>query len=106
MTDAAVSGDGVIYQAAGNKGLYAIDKQTGRGLWRVPKGVSLLTEKAARAYVLEKPSVLTVMDNDSARRLYSVNFAAVVANATNTADSTIYVAGPAGRVMSIKIVAD
>ncbi len=106
LTDAAVPGAGVIYQAAGDKGLYAIDKQTGRQLWRVPKGVSLLTEKAGRAYVLEKPSVLTVMDNDSARRLYSVNFAAVATNATNTADSTIYVAGANGRVMSIKIADD
>ncbi|RKY11372.1 MAG: hypothetical protein DRP65_04435 [Planctomycetota bacterium] len=101
LTEAVVVGKRSIYQYAGDNGLYAIDKDSGKMLWQLSKKTGLLAEKAEKAYVLAAPGVLVVMDNETGRKLYSVNFAGVRRYATNTADSTIYVADDRGRVLSI-----
>ncbi len=91
----------VLYQSTDNKGVYAIDKETGRMVWQAPRGVDVLVEVGVRAYVFAEPGVLVVMDNAKARQLYSVNFANVKKYAINTVDKALYVAGLNGRVMCI-----
>jgi outer membrane protein assembly factor BamB len=101
LKTAAVTGTEVVYQYAGQQGLYAVDKQNGRKIWHVPDGVGFLAEKGSLAYVLAKPAVLVVMDNKKGKKLYSVNFAAISNYAINTMDSKIYVADDKGRLMCI-----
>ncbi len=101
LKTAAVTGTKVVYQYAGQQGLYAVDKQNGRKLWHVPDGVAFLAEKDSLAYVLAKPAVLVVMDNKKGKKLYSVNFASISNYAINTMDSRIYVADDKGRLMCI-----
>jgi hypothetical protein len=91
----------VLYQSTDNKGVYAIDKETGRMVWQAPRGVDVMVEVGVRAYVFAEPGVLVVMDNAEARQLYSVNFANVKKYAINTVDKALYVAGLKGRVMCI-----
>ncbi len=91
----------VLYQSADDKGVYAIDKETGRMVWQVPRGVDVMVEVGPRAYVFARPGVLVVMDNAKASQLYSVNFANVKKYAVNTVDKALYVADLNGRVMCI-----
>ena len=94
----------VVYQYVRNKGLVAIDKQTGKFMWQLQEGVDLLAEAAGKAYVITNMRTLVVMDNKKAKRLYCVNFAGVSKYAVNTADSKIYIADQAGRIACIKPV--
>ena len=96
-----VLGEKVLYQSTDHKGVYAIDKATGRMVWQSPRGVDVLVEIGNKAYVFAEPGVLIVMDNAEARQLYSVNFANVKKYAVNTVDKAIYVADLNGRVMCI-----
>ncbi len=102
LKDSARVGKKVIYQYGGVKGLFAIDKASGKKLWQIKEGFDLLSENGSRAYTLTQPSKLVVMDNAKGEKLYSVNFAGVSVHAANTEDSMIYVACKKGRVMSIK----
>ena len=101
LTASATVGRSAVYQYAGNNGLYAIDKESGKMLWQESEGLGLLSEKDERAYVLARPGVLVVMDNETGGKLYSVNFTGVSRFATNRSGSTIYVADDRGRVMNI-----
>jgi len=87
-----------VYQYALGRGVSAIDKQSGRALWSLPEGLSLLAEAAGKAYVISKHKTLAVMDNVAGRKLYWVNLAPAVYHATDTTDARIYVAGDDGRV--------
>jgi len=102
LTNSAVVGKKAIYQYAGENGLYAIDKVSGKELWQVRGAVGLLAEKGSTAYVFARPGVLVVMDNSTGKKLYSVNFAGVSTYVVNTTDSIIYVSDNRGRVMSIE----
>jgi len=64
LTDSVVVGKRAVYQYAGNNGLYAIDKDSGKMLWQVSEGLGLLAEKDETAYVFAKPGVLVVMEYD------------------------------------------
>ncbi|MHC4646276.1 MAG: outer membrane protein assembly factor BamB family protein [Planctomycetota bacterium] len=92
----------VLYQYVHNKGLTAVDKNSGRFMWEVPNGVELLAEHSPRAYVFKKPGELVVMDNKSNKRLYSVNFAGVSRYTANVADSGIYIADKEGRIACVR----
>lgn len=94
----------VVYQLAGDKGLAAIDKKSGKLLWQMAKGASLLAEEKEKAYVITKTKTLAVMDNSKKKELYSVNFAQVSLHATNAIDSKIYIANKDGRIACIKPV--
>ena len=102
LTNSAVAGKSAVYQYAGINGLYAIDKAGGKELWQVEQGVGLLAEKGSTAYVLARPGVLVVMDNNAGKKLHSVNFAGVSRYVANTTDSTIYVSDDRGRIVSIE----
>jgi len=101
LVDSVTAGQFTVYQYAGEKGLYAIDKVSGEMVWNVEGGLGLLAEKEAKAFVLARPGVLVVMDNELGKKLYSVNFAGVSRYAVNTTDAVMYVADAAGRVASI-----
>ena len=94
----------VVYQHVPRKGVTAIDKENGTLLWSVPGGVDLLAEAKGRAYVITKNSTLVVMDNLSAKRLYSVNFAEVSRYTANITDSKIYIADERGRIACLQPV--
>ncbi|MEN6386486.1 MAG: PQQ-binding-like beta-propeller repeat protein [Phycisphaerales bacterium] len=85
--------DNAVYQNAPNKGLYAIDPNSGKQMWLSREDADLLAEDAATntAYVISKKNVCEVMDNKNAKRLYTINFEAVSAFATNPNDSKMYV---------------
>lgn len=94
----------VVYQYARNEGLTAIDKQNGKFIWSLKQGADLLAETSKRAYVITNVGTLVVMDNNTGKSLYSVNFAAVSRYAANTADSKIYIADESGRIACLEPV--
>jgi outer membrane protein assembly factor BamB len=92
----------VVYQYVRYKGLEAIDKNSGKFMWRVPEAVDLLAESAGKAYVIAQEGKLVVMDNKKLKRLYSVNFARVSRYVANVADYRIYIADKGGRIACIQ----
>lgn len=92
----------VVYQYIRGKGVTAIGKETGSFLWSVPGGVDLLAEAEGRAYVITENRKLVVMDNLTARKLYSVNFAGVSKHAANVTDSKLYIADESGRIACLR----
>ncbi len=95
---------GVVYQCVPGKGVTAIDKGGGTLLWSVQGGVDLLAEAKDKAYVITKNRTLVVMDNLSAKRLYSVNLAEVSRYTANITDSKIYIADERGRIACLQPV--
>jgi len=83
--------DKTVYQYAINKGVYAIDANSGKQLWLSADGADLLAEDNNTAYIISKKNICEVMDNAAAQRLYTLNFDAVTAFATNPYDAKIYV---------------
>ncbi len=91
----------VVYQHVLYKGLFAINRESGKAMWEVPGGIDLLVESAGKAYVIGKGR-LVVMDNKKGKRLYSVNFAGISKYASNTSDTKIYIANKTGRIACLK----
>lgn len=94
----------VVYQYVQTKGLTAIDKQSGKFMWRVERGLDLLAEAGGKAYVIKDNGELVVMDNKKRKKLYSVNFAQVSRYAANVVDSKIYIADETGRIACLRPV--
>ena len=92
----------IIYQQVYSKDLTAIDKFRGSILWSLPDGIDLLAVYKGKAYVITRDQTLTVMENSTGRKLYSVNFRGVSKYASNTIDSKIYIADKTGRVACLK----
>lgn len=101
LLESAQLGWDIVYQYAGNNGLYAVDKTSGKKIWQIPEGIGLLTEIGSKAYVLAEPGELVVMDNNTGKKLFSVNFAPVTRFTTNLLDPVIYVSDNKGRIASI-----
>ncbi len=101
LTTPVTIGKQLIYQYAGEKGLYAIGKETGKKVWQLPNGIGLMAESGSISYLFEKPGRLVVMDNNKARKLYSVNLANVDIFAKNTIDEKIFVSDSNGKIMAI-----
>jgi len=93
---------GIVYQVIYSKGLTAISKDGGTLLWEVPSGTGFLAEAKGRAYVITKDGTLVVMDNNTNKKLYSVNFAGVSRHAANLVDSKIYIADKSGRIACLQ----
>lgn len=94
----------VVYQYVRGKGVTAIDKETGSFMWLVPGGIDLLAQANSKAYVITKDKTLVVMDNTTAKKLYSVNFAQVSRHAANIVDEKIYIADKRGRIVCLQPV--
>ncbi|MBA7707619.1 hypothetical protein ES703_116495 [subsurface metagenome] len=69
-------------------------------------GVDLLAETGGKAYVITNERTLVVMDNNTGKQLYSVNFAGVSKYTANAGDSKMYIANEDGRVACIKPIED
>lgn len=95
---------GVVYQRAGGKGIAAVDKKSGKLLWQLAEGADLLAEDKAKAYLISKVNTLTVMDNATGKKLYSVNFAQVTRYAVNTQDGKMFIADKDGRIACLESV--
>lgn len=94
----------VVYQYARDKALTAIDRNSGKFMWSLREGVDLLAEGAGKAYVISNIKTLVVMDNERAKKLYTVNFTEISRYAANTTDSKIYIADERGRIACIEPV--
>jgi len=105
LVDSVITGRKLLYQYAGLKGFYAIDKSTGGGLWQLKNAIGLLSEDGASSYVFARPSMLIRMDNAGAKKVYSVNLAGVTRFASNTIDSKMYISNDKGKVMAVGIKA-
>ena len=92
----------VVYQPVPNKGVTAINKETGARLWSVPGGIDLVAEHRSRAYVMTEAGTLTVMDNAQGKKLYAVNFSSVSRFAVNTMDDKMYVTDSQGRMACLQ----
>ena len=97
-----VAGEKVVYQPAEEKGLYAIDKETGKEVWNVERGADILAEIDGKAYVYAYPGVLVVMENATGKKLYSLNIAGVEKYVVNPKDGAIYLAEAKGRIVRIE----
>jgi len=91
-----------VYQYVRGKGLDAIDKKTGKLLWRLPEGIDLLAESGTKTYVMTNIGTMVAMDNKKAEQIYSVNLAGVSVYIANVTDSKIYIADEFGRIACIK----
>ena len=92
----------VVYQYVRDKGLTAIERGSGKFMWELEGGVDLLAEVDGKAYVITDAGTMVVMDNEKAKRLYSVNFSGVSRYAANVTDSRIYIADKTGRIACLK----
>ncbi len=93
---------GVVYQCVYDKGLIAIERDSGSFMWSVARGIDLLTESRDKAYVITKDETLVVMNNTGKKKLSSVNFAGVTRHAANLVDSKIYIADKTGRIACLQ----
>ncbi|MHC4212726.1 MAG: outer membrane protein assembly factor BamB family protein [Planctomycetota bacterium] len=92
----------VLYQNVRNKGLIAIDTQTGKFIWLVRDGLGILAQDEHISYVIKPAGEIVKMDNKLKKQLNSVTFPNVTSFAVNTIDSKIYLAGKAGRIVCLK----
>jgi hypothetical protein len=92
----------VVYQYVSDFGLIALDKGTGKLLWKLPNGLGLLAESGNKAFVITNAGLLIVMDNVKAKQLYSVDIGQAVKYTPNAADSKIYLADAKGRLACIE----
>jgi outer membrane protein assembly factor BamB len=99
-----IVGAKVVYQPVGEKGLFAVDKETGAQRWHLPQGISLMTEKDDTAYVFARPSTLVAIKNSTGKIDYTLNFTPIVHSVVNRIDSVLYGADAAGRVACVEIV--
>ena len=90
-----------VYQVVRGKGVVAVDKNSGRMLWRLPEGAEFMADGNGRAYVFTHDNTLAVMHNATGRKLYEVNFAPVSITAPNLASQMIYVANESGWVLCL-----
>ena len=103
LKTAPVIGKTVVYLPAGGNGLYALDKQAGKELWNLPRGIAALCESKTNSYVLSAPGILSIMDNTEGKELMSLNFSRVSRWAVNMTDSRIYVADERGAIQEIAV---
>jgi outer membrane protein assembly factor BamB len=91
LTSSARAAEKVVYQYAINKGLYAIDAESGKQIWLLNDGLDLLAQNGSTSYIFDKDNTCVIMDNTKAKMVGSINFAPVTAYASNTQDAMIYV---------------
>jgi len=91
-----------VYQYVDNKGLDAIDKDSGRFLYRIGGALDLLAQAGSKAYIYKEPSQIVIADNVKRKQLYTVNISPVSIYATNTLDSKIYLADTKGHILCLR----
>lgn len=97
-----VVADEAVYQYCPGGGFIAVDKQSGKILWRLDEGLGLINESDGKAYVLTDKNDMVVMDNRKKKRLYSVDLTDVSKYACNKTDTRLYLAADDGRIACLK----
>jgi outer membrane protein assembly factor BamB len=95
-----ILGKSCVYVFAEGAGLYAVNKQTGKAVWNLPKGRSFLAETEDQSFAYVTPGVLIRMDNLAGKEEISVDIAGIERFASNTVDSALYLADKNGRIMA------
>ncbi|MBP8605374.1 MAG: PQQ-binding-like beta-propeller repeat protein [Phycisphaerae bacterium] len=93
----------IVYLYNALNGLAGVSKETGKAVWTAPAGVDVVCETPDKGFIFAQPGVLKVVDNNTGRDLYSVNFAQVQRWAVNMTDAVIYAGDVQGRLMSITV---
>ena len=93
-----------LYQSVVNKGLSAIDKNSGTVLWQIRAGTDLLAEWENRTYAVTKTGMLVMMDNKKGKRLNSACLPGVKKYAPNMDGSKIYLGDEKGKIECLKPV--
>jgi outer membrane protein assembly factor BamB len=94
---------GVVYQFAGDNGVYALDKKDGKVLWQEKDGRDLLAEQGGKAYLISKGQSLIVVDNATGKRISEVSLPGVDIWTTNVTDEMMYVgSATAGKLACLK----
>ncbi|TFG44713.1 MAG: hypothetical protein E4H40_09110, partial [Candidatus Brocadiia bacterium] len=94
----------IVYQYVCGKGLIALDVNSGKLLWELKGGLSLLSESGAKSYVITDSGKLAVISKKEQKLIYSANLSGVTLHAVNVGDSKIYIGDKTGRVMCLKPV--
>ncbi len=102
LLDSAVVTEKRVYQYIRDRGVAAVDKESGERIWQLEGGVGVLAEAGAKTYVKTSDGKLAVMDNIKGKELYRINLASAEKFAANAVDSKMYIADKAGRVGCIQ----
>lgn len=89
---------GIVYQYVRSSGLIALDRKSGKLIWKLAEGLDILAESKDKAYVITNSGAIVIMDNKNVKQLYTVNIGGISKYAVNLADSKIYVADTEGRI--------
>jgi outer membrane protein assembly factor BamB len=93
----------LLYVYNNLSGLYGIDKETGKAVWTLANGRSMICESDDKAFLYADNGILKVMDNTSGKELYSMNFASVTRTAQNRFSPVMFLGDQTGRLMSITV---
>lgn len=102
LDTAPVAAKKMVYQYVNSRGLAAINKDTGKLAWEMPKALGLLTEIGDNAYVLTNDEKLVIMNNIKSEQAASLNFQGVTEFTSNVTDSKMYIADKQGRLACIQ----
>lgn len=101
IRDSFTVGKEVIYLHNELDGVYGVHKKSGKAIWQLPSGQGMICETPEKSFIFVSPGIVKVMNNQTGKELYSVNFSGVQRYAMNTTDATMYLADTRGRLMSI-----
>lgn len=94
-------GTKLVYQYVFDRGIAAIDKETGVELWAMPSAVAVLAEAGGKTFCFDDGHNLLVVAGDKGTVLQRVNFAAVQMMVSSARDERIIVADRSGRIACI-----
>ncbi len=106
LTSLPVLTDKYVYQVVDSSALDCLDRYTknkaGHLRWRLPDGCCFLAENGPLSYAITYNHELTVMHNQDGKKVLSFYVPNMDIYATNTEDSTIFLASSKGTVVAIK----
>jgi hypothetical protein len=91
-----------VYQYSQSKGLAAIDRESGKILWRLPEALSLIAEAGDKAYLAAGVDGIIVMDNTRTGKQSGIGIPGASKYAVNVVDSKIYISDAMGRIACLK----
>ncbi|MCE5186462.1 MAG: PQQ-like beta-propeller repeat protein [Planctomycetaceae bacterium] len=103
IRDGVTLGKQMVYVYNDLNGMYGVNKETGKAVWQIPSGRTLLCETDTKAFIFADAGLVKVMDNQKGQELYSMNFTEVTRMAVNPAGSVMFVGDARGRLASITV---
>ncbi|MDD5458069.1 MAG: PQQ-like beta-propeller repeat protein [Phycisphaerae bacterium] len=101
LDEGPVVTDKIVYQPLGERGIAAIDKESGKPIWKSSESRWFLAAAGEKSYVFGNGK-LVVMNNKSGNKECAADFADVKNITSNTQDALIYIAGDCGRVECLR----